>query len=147
MKHILPLTYEPKIQAVLNGKCTQTIRPISYTKEKKVNDLIMFHGWSDKPYRSKWSFRTPYWRITKVFDIRFLKNYGENRVILRKADSNYYFFDLLLDEMNKIAILDGFDNIKEMMIEFCEMYGEKIYDMIFTVVRWKYKLDKPLEEK
>ena len=135
MKHILPLTYEPKIPNVLCGKCTQTIRPISYTKTKKVNDLIMFHGWSDKPYRSKWSFRTPYWRITKVFDIRFKKDYENNRVILRKAVDDF-FHDLSVDEMNAIAILDGFENIKEMMIEFYEMYGEKIYEMIFTVIRW-----------
>ena len=138
MKHILPLTYEPKIPDVLSGKCTQTIRPISYTKEKKVNDLIMFHGWSDKPYRSKWSFRTPYWRITKVFDIRFKKDYENNRVILRKAVDDF-FHDLSLDEMNNIATLDGFKNIKEMMIEFYEMYGENIYEMIFTAIRWEYE--------
>ena len=137
MKHILPLTYEPKIPDVLSGKCTQTIRPISYTKAKKVNDLVMFHGWSGKPYRSKWSFRTPYWRITKVFDVRF--NYENNGAILRKAGSDDYFFDLSVDEMNTIAILDGFENIKEMITEFYGMYGENIYEMIFTVIRWDFE--------
>lgn len=58
--HVRPLTYAPKIQPVLEGKCTQTIRP---KRLINVGDLIMFHGWSGKPYRSKWSFRTPYWPV------------------------------------------------------------------------------------
>jgi len=133
MKHILPLTYEPKIPDVRNGKCTQTIRPISYTKSKQVNDLVMFHGWSGKPYRSKWSFRTPYWEIKCVFDIVFTYN-G-----IKKANAYDEFIELSSKDIDEIAVLDGFKNIKEMMIEFYEMYGEKLYDMVFSVIRWKYK--------
>lgn len=146
MKHILPLTYEPKIPDVRSGKCTQTIRPISYTKPKQVNDLIMFHGWSGKPYRSKWSFRTPYWRIIKAFDIRFKKKHIENRIILRKANGNYIFHDLSNEEMNKMAFLDGFKNIEDMITEFYEMYGEKIYQMIFTVIRWNPIIGEMMEK-
>jgi len=54
--HIRSFTYGPKIKAVLDGRCRQTIR-----KEKKTmvipGDRIIFHGWSGKPYYSKWSWR------------------------------------------------------------------------------------------
>jgi len=63
MKHILPLTYEPKILNVLTGKCTQTIRT---GRRIQHGDEISFHGWQGKPYRSKWSFRTPYWKVTET---------------------------------------------------------------------------------
>ncbi len=65
-KHILPLTYAPKIPAVLSGGCTQTIRA-----GRKFNrgDLVSFHGWDGRPYRSRWSFRTPYWETVCAVDI------------------------------------------------------------------------------
>jgi hypothetical protein len=65
-KHILPLTYALKIPAVLEGRCTQTIR---VGRKFKKGDLVMFHGWEGKPYRSKWSFRTPYWKVKITFPI------------------------------------------------------------------------------
>lgn len=53
-RHIMAMTYEPKIEAVRSGECRQTIR-----KGRKVSagDEILFHGWSGKPYRSKWNWR------------------------------------------------------------------------------------------
>lgn len=63
-KHVLPLTYAPKIPAVLDGRCTQTIRA---GRKFKTGDLVMFHGWEGLPYRSKWSFRTPYFKIHTVW--------------------------------------------------------------------------------
>lgn len=29
----------------------------------------MITGWDGRPYRSKWSFRTPYWKVKHVFPI------------------------------------------------------------------------------
>lgn len=63
-KYNIPLTYEPKIPKVLSGECTQTIR---IGRKFQVGDLISFHGWEGKPYRSKWSFRTPYYEINQIF--------------------------------------------------------------------------------
>jgi len=62
----LPLTYAPKIPKVLDGTCTQTIR---IGRKFSIGDLVSFHGWEGKPYRSKWSFRTPYWELIWVGDI------------------------------------------------------------------------------
>lgn len=137
-KHILPLTYEPKIPGVISGKITQTIRPFNSTKQKKVGDLIMFHGWTGKPRRSKWSFRTPYWKIIETFDIIFYKNYVDDRIILRKPDEDDCFHDLSVEEINNIAVLDGFEDIKEMFKVFLGFYGDGVYDSAFTVIRWKY---------
>ena len=53
-KHVKALTYKPKIDAVLSGDCSQTIRT---GRNVSVGDEILFHGWSGKPYRSTWSWR------------------------------------------------------------------------------------------
>ncbi|HUU86733.1 MAG TPA: hypothetical protein VMX17_03175 [Candidatus Glassbacteria bacterium] len=140
MKHILPLTYEPKIPDVCSGECTQTIRPISYTKPKNVGDQVMFHGWDEKPYRSKWNFRTPYWKIIESFDIHFVET--SNGVVIRKADKNLNFHTLSKTEMNKLAVLDGFKNIEKMFAEFHRMYGDDVWEKLFTVIRWEFGVKK-----
>ena len=55
-KHVMSMTYAPKIDAVQAGRCTQTIRGMR-KKEIEVGDSILFHGWTDptKPYNSKWN--------------------------------------------------------------------------------------------
>jgi hypothetical protein len=64
---IRPLTYAPKIQGVLDGTIRQTIRA---GQKLAAGDRILFHGWAGKPYRSKWSFRTPYYTLIAVIPIR-----------------------------------------------------------------------------
>lgn len=66
-KHILPLTYAPKIPKVLSGECTQTIRA---GRRIKNFDLISFHGWEGKPYHSNWSFRTSYFEVNVAEPIK-----------------------------------------------------------------------------
>lgn len=65
-KHNLSLTYAPKIAGVRAGTIRQTIRT---GRKFSVGDLVSFHGWEGKPYRSRWSFRTPYAPLTAVKDI------------------------------------------------------------------------------
>ncbi len=62
----LALTYQPKIEAVRSGICRQTIRPVGKSPGKAEGDLISFHGWADRPYRSPWSWRTPYVPLTET---------------------------------------------------------------------------------
>lgn len=65
-KRCLALTYAPKIEGVRNGTIRQTIREgYNYTAK----DQVMFHGWEDRPYRSPWSWRTPYYTLTEVIHI------------------------------------------------------------------------------
>jgi len=65
----IPLTYEPKIAGVRDGTIRQTIR---VGRKFRVGDLVSFHGWEGKPYRSKWSFRTPYVMLNDVIPITIL---------------------------------------------------------------------------
>jgi hypothetical protein len=89
----LPLTYVPKITGVLDGTITQTIR---VGRKFNVGDLVSFHGWEGKPYRSKWSFRTPYAPLKAVIPIT---------IITRGITTPHEFRPWnLLDE---IARLDG----------------------------------------
>jgi hypothetical protein len=86
LRKILPLTYDPKIQAVLEGRCCQTIRLGS---RFAVGDEIMFHGWEGRPYYSKWSFRTPYLPLEEVINIEILPDgirYIESGVVTPWAD-------------------------------------------------------------
>ena len=67
--HIKALTYAPKIPAVLSGVVRQTIRP-----QGKVgnNDIILFHGWQGKPYRSPWSWRLKV-QLNMIYNIEVFK--------------------------------------------------------------------------
>jgi hypothetical protein len=62
----IPLTYAPKIAGVLDGTIRQTIR---VGRKFSVGDQVSFHGWEGKPYRSRWSFRTPYAPLKAVIPI------------------------------------------------------------------------------
>ena len=53
-KYVMSMTYPPKIEAVQEGRCTQTIRTIK-NRPVQVGDSILFHGWSGKAYRSEWN--------------------------------------------------------------------------------------------
>ena len=63
-KHVKALTYKPKIEAVKDGRCTQTIRQ---GHNISVGDEILFHGWEGRSYRSKWSGRLRV-TVTKVLN-------------------------------------------------------------------------------
>jgi hypothetical protein len=51
---VLGFTYKPKIEAVHDGRCDQTIR-----KGRRINTLdeLLLFTWSGKPYRSPWLWR------------------------------------------------------------------------------------------
>jgi len=150
MKHISALTYEPKVFDVRNGICIQTIRPKSETRPKNIGDYIMFHGWEGKPYHSKWSWRTPYWEIIETFFIKFMKITSNDTVALLKYYSsikpfsdeinNWYRLDF--DQMNDIAILDGFKAFEQMATILQEMYGSEMFNEVFQAIRWDFKKEQ-----
>jgi hypothetical protein len=70
-KFNLPLTYEPKIQPVIDGTIRQTIR--TGTKFS-VGDLIRFYTWQGKPYRSKRTTITEYLPIKKILPLKLFPN-------------------------------------------------------------------------
>ncbi len=102
MKRFLPLTYEPKIQGVINGTIRQTIRK---GWKLKIGDQVAFHGWEGTPYKSKWSFRTEYFTLNEVIDIRIddegFDVYSDIVVALQITKGEV--------TMDEIARLDGID--------------------------------------
>lgn len=68
-RHIMSLTYMPKIGPVKRGECTQTVRllagpgeilPDDTRRLKRVGDEILLHTWEGVPYRSRWDWRQRY---------------------------------------------------------------------------------------
>ena len=55
---------------------------------------------------------------------------------------NPWVWDKLHDmdkkEMNDLAVRDGFNNFDEMFKLFRLMYGDRLEDMVFEVIRWNY---------
>lgn len=71
----VPLTYQPKIQPVKEGRCKQTIR---FGRKYSPGDLIRFYTWTGRPYHSKREDLTGYMKITEVLNILVSKNgWGE----------------------------------------------------------------------
>ena len=107
--HVKSFTYKPKIEGVKNGTITQTIRKIG-KKPIREGDIISFHGWEGKPYRSKWSWRIKT-RVTTLFEIKFTK--GSFFLSVGKCPSIFGIirpwvrFDIDDDAINKVAEKDG----------------------------------------
>jgi hypothetical protein len=99
----LSLTYEPKIQPVIDGTIRQTIRKVGKAGKKEEDDLISFHGWTGRPYHSQWSFRTPYKAIWMAEDILIIPTgmlHYHNDKFQKEVNWDSY-------EMNHLAIYDG----------------------------------------
>ncbi|MDD1695124.1 MAG: hypothetical protein LUQ71_10410 [Methanoregula sp.] len=93
----IALTYMPKLRGIIDGTIRQTIRTTTRFKE---GDQIAFHGWSGKPYRSPWSFRTNPFRLVRV----------DNFIIFPRGIKTEIDIDVLPWEhglCDQLAILDG----------------------------------------
>lgn len=93
----IALTYSPKIPGVLSGDISQTIR---INSDLLPFDWIAFHGWSGRPYRSPWSFRTPYLDVVRAEPI-FIFDDG---IAYEGTTAFYKVGDPTLD---RLAALDG----------------------------------------
>ena len=93
----IPLTYQPKIEPVKLGKCTQTIRT---GRKYSVGDLIRFYVWDGKPYRSKRHTITEYMPLIEVIDVYI----GNCTFGYMSAGCGYHWNSPLIDE---IARRDG----------------------------------------
>ena len=72
-RHIMAITYKPKIESILKDTCTQTIRK-RRKKPFAIGDLILLHGWEGRPYWSRWSWRKLV-VISEVIDITIYEDY------------------------------------------------------------------------
>ena len=97
-RHVRAITYKPKIESVLNGSCTQTIRA---GRSVQKGDEILFHGWKDVPYKSKWSWR----RRVRVSDTVPLMISDEGICVHYGDNTEFQSWDSLY--VNTLAISDG----------------------------------------
>lgn len=129
MRRILALTYEPKIEGVINGSIRQTIRPITdHLRPWRIGDSIAFHGWSGAPYDSEWSFRTQYNPVTFAEPIRGSAKGLIWRDVLWEWDCQV---------VEALAISDGIvpatgPELKRVL----ESYHSDIEGRSFQVIRW-----------
>lgn len=127
----LPLTYPPKIPGVCDGTIGQTLRPgMKYI----VGDRISFHGWEGKPYRSKWSFRTPYFTLTEVIPTYLFLD----GIALPNLDFTR-LFEWSHPEIDKIARLDGIDPptgeaLRDLLNTMYKLSAEG--GIPFQIIRW-----------
>ena len=76
-KHVMAITYPPKIEPVKDGRCTQTIRAARKGRKVSAGDEILFHGWAGRPYRSKWDWR----KRVKVYEVIDIEISAEGMLI------------------------------------------------------------------
>jgi hypothetical protein len=141
-KHNIPLTYPPKVQAVREGKCTQTIRA---GRKFKVGDLVSFHGWEGRPYRSKWSFRTPYYEIHTVWDIMVWRT----GILFPEMKDHFDYSPEMFSEwslLDWLAVLDGIvpatgEELGRVIIEMNELVPTEnnlLGELDMQVIRWTF---------
>lgn len=127
----MPLSYKPKIQAVIDHSIKQTIRPLG-KRIKRPDDYVRFYKWSGRPYRSKWQFITPYFRINEAIGVRIHPKGMEMRV-----NDYLQFFGWGDVQMDKLAKLDGI--VPATGIELGNLFN-KMYDLTdgkdFQIIRW-----------
>lgn len=141
----LPLTYAPKIEAVRNGTCTQTIRVTGKTP-KKVGDLVSFHGYQNGR-GTPWTWRTPYKTITYIKDITIVGRgiicgfAPEELPSEQREEGSFLTYKLWLwNELHWLAALDGIvpptgEALRDVLVG---MNGKIPEDGIEAqVIRWK----------
>jgi hypothetical protein len=128
----LPLTYEPKIQGVIEGSIRQTIRP---GRKYQVDDEIAFHGWQGKPYRSKWSFRSQFWKLKSVYPCRIFPG-GIQFFVMSWGSTNLLPWNTV--EMDYWARNDGIDPPTgiELAVVLLSMYRIPKEGMEAQILRW-----------
>jgi hypothetical protein len=132
-RHVKAFTATFKIPSVLDGSCTQTIRPYG-NKPVKVGDEILFHGWSGRPYRSPWSWRK---RITVTAVTNIIISYHHGiRGLNHQIYSNWGEIATIV-----LAKLDGFDcplSLRDWMEEAHNL--SKKGERSFQVISWYQEL-------
>lgn len=129
VRHVMSLTYAPKIEAVQDGRCMQTIRSMR-KKEIKVGDIITFHGWEGRPYWSKWSWQM---RVTVTEVIYCFASTGGVKF---KNNNIIPWDDILIDI---IAMNDFIDPptgpaLRDVLFE---LNNAPSVPMKYQVIRWK----------
>jgi len=126
-KHVMAMTYVPKLDAVRDGLCKQTIRP---GEKYSVDDHIMIHGWSGKPYRSKWSWRINV-VVTEIYNVE-IRDSGMH-------DHEDVFVAWDSGRMDRLAERDHIMPAtgKHLYRVLCGVAGKESVGGYYQVIRWE----------
>jgi hypothetical protein len=126
----LPLTYEPKIQPVIDGTIRQTIRS---GNKFSVGDSIRFYTWKGTPYRSKRTTITDYATLTEVLPLRIYHSGIEFPSSLGGEDYAMW------QDLDKLAARDGIVPPKGFVLRNVLLSKNKIpipYGLEAQIIRW-----------
>jgi len=140
---IRALTYKPKIEAVRNGTCRQTIR---INSKEKVGDILLLHGWSSRPYFSTWNWRMSV-PVTEAIPITITKDTVFTKVVLNPIDEHDEWIDrrelgYRWTNLNELARLDGIDpptgiELQNVLLKKNKkLFQENPYGVPAQVLRW-----------
>ena len=130
-KHVMSLTYAPKIDAVQDGGCTQTIRTVR-KKEIRAGDSILFHGWTDptKPYRSKWNNQM---RVTVTNVIHF---FASTEGVKFENTKTIPWNDILIDIIARDDFIDPPTGLALRDVLF-KLNGAPSTPEKYQIIRWR----------
>ena len=125
----MAMTYEPKIDAVQDGRCLQTIRSMR-KKEIKAGDSILFHGWSGKAYRSEWNDKM---RVTVTKAIHF---HASMDGLKFKNNNIIQWDDILIDIIATQDFIDPPSGIALRDVLF-KLNGAPSTPVEYQIIRWE----------
>lgn len=131
----IPITYEPKIEPVRKGLCTQTIRT---GRKFAVGDIIRFYRWTGKPYRSKRETITEYMPLEYVFEIDIRKDGIVTYNFDGYADA---IFEWETKDAARLAQLDGIvpptgEALRDVLVSKNGKIPESGVEA--QIIRWRY---------
>jgi len=125
-KHLMAMSYKPKIDRVFNGEIRQTMRMGRVIKR---GDSILIFEWTGKSYRSKWGRRK---RVTvkTAIPVRAWEDYVD-------TEHGDYKYPWDSEVMNTIAKLDGIDPPTGMELKrvLKEINGDN-WEGTYYIIRW-----------
>ena len=143
--HIIPMTYQPKIEGVKDGSCRQTTRILKPMNPKKVDDIALLHGWSGMPYRSPWGWRRkdPLIQVIDMLALKHTASFWQHLVTAKPIGTescllnHYPWFG---EEMDYLAKLDGISPpTGQEYKNVLEKYHGRFHDfnpVHFQIIRW-----------
>jgi len=149
-KHVKPFTYLPKIEAVKEGKITQTIRPEKGISE---GDSILFHGYRCKCGAEDWEPLDDFYMKLRCKACGKRMGYATRKWSWRKrvtvievVKATAYNWGLefqdgskkLWRELDDLAKKDGIDPPKgEMLAEVLKSVYDLYRGKKIEIIRWK----------
>ena len=126
----LPLTYEPKIQPVIDGAIRQTIRAGDKFSE---GDSIRFYTWQGTPYRSKRTTITEYMPLIEVLSLTI--HHGGITFPSSLGGEDF----ALWQDLDKLAAMDGIVPPKGFVLRNVLLSKNKLpvpYGLEAQIIRW-----------